>query len=372
MSGRRALLASLLIPLAACGGGGSPTGPGPVPSSGGAQSVTVVVFYDENGNGGLDGSEATRVPDVEVTLGGRAARSATTTGRAVIDGVPAGTHTPAVATATMPPYYAIGRLAGVTMPVTGEIAIPLVLSIGSNRPNTYMAFGDSITDGFNYPGDPSYRAPLADKLSRHFGRATVIGEGVGSSKSNQGALRIDSVLNADRPAYTLILYGTNDYGQSECNNVSKLATTCFTIPSLRDIVLSAKGGGSLPVLATIPPCNEGYDFRAPPQRNDWISAVDVQIRALARELGVPVADVERGFLAVGDTSRLFVDHIHPSAEGEEIIASTFFAAIAHGRLGGAALPDLSRLDAFGGLASGSRGRPRRGALRRTLTGGTGD
>jgi lysophospholipase L1-like esterase len=335
MSARRALLASPILLLAACGGGSSPAGPGTVPSTAATQSVTVVVFYDENGNGVLDANEATRVPDVEVTVGGRSARSAATTGRAAIEGVPGGSQTVSLSTATLPPYYAPGRLPVVTVPAAGEVPIPLVLPIGSNRPNTYVAFGDSITEGFNYPGDPSYRAPLEDKLRRHFARATVIGEGVGSTKSNQGALRIDDVLNGDRPAYTLILYGTNDYGQVECNNVNKLRTTCFTIASLRDIVLSAKGSKSLPILATIPPINEGYDFRAPPQRSDWVAGANVQIRDLAREQGVPVADVERGYLAVGDTSRLFVDHIHPNADGEEIIATAFFEAIAHGRVGGA-------------------------------------
>jgi lysophospholipase L1-like esterase len=338
-----------------------------VPSTGGAQAVTAVVFYDENGNGTLDASEGTRVPEVEVTLAGRSARSAAGTGRAVIDGVPSGTHTPTVA--GLPPYYAPGRLSAVTVPATGEMAVPLVLPIRSNRPNTYMAFGDSITEGNNYPGDPSYRAPLADKLRQHFGRATVIGEGAGSSKSNQGALRIDDVLNADQPAYTLILYGTNDYTQSECNNVSKLATTCFTIPSLRDIILSAKGGGSLPVLATIPPVNEGFDFRAPPQRNAWVSAANVEVRALAREQGVPLAEVEQAFLAVGDTSRLFVDALHPSAEGNELIASAFFAAIARGRAG-ATFDSVTSLDAFASLASPTAGRARRGSLRRPLKRGT--
>jgi lysophospholipase L1-like esterase len=368
MLARRVLLASLL-PLAACGGG-SPAGPGPVPSTATPGSVTVVVFYDENGNGTLDGTEAARVPEVEITIGGRSARSAVTTGRAVIDGVAAGAHTPVLAPTTLPPYYAAGRLPTVTVPAAAEIAIPLVLSIGSNRPNTYMAFGDSITEGNNFPGDPSFRAPLGDMLRSHFGRATVIGEGAGSTRSNQGALRIDDVVNANRPAYTLILYGTNDYTQSDCNNVRKLRDVCFTIPSLRDIVLSAKGGQSLPVLATLPPINVGFDFRAPEQRQDWVEAVNVQIRDLARDQGVPLADVEKAFLAAGDPSRLLVDHIHPSAEGNAIIAGTFFTAIARGRGAGAAFEMVMRLDAFGGLASGSRGQKRRGSLRRPLTGGT--
>src|SRR5436190_362387 len=196
MSARRALLGTLLLPLAACGGGSSPSGPGSVPSPGGGSSaVTLVVFYDENGNGALDSGEATRVPDVEVGLGGRMARSAVGTGRAVIDGVGAGTFTPAVTAATLPPFYTVGRLNAVQVPASGEIAVPLVLPIGGNRPNTYMAFGDSITEGGNYAGDPSYRSPLATKLSQHFGRATVLNEGVGSTKSNQGADRVDGPLN---------------------------------------------------------------------------------------------------------------------------------------------------------------------------------
>jgi lysophospholipase L1-like esterase len=345
MSARRALLASLLLPLAACGGGRSPTGPGPSPSTG-TQSVTLVVFYDENGNGTLDPAEGARVPDVEVSLGGRSARSAVGTGRAVIDGVAAGSVIPTVNPATLPPFYNVGHMPTVQVPTTTEVAIPMVLPIGSNRPNTYLAFGDSITEGNNYPGDPSYRGPLASKLQQHFARATVINGGVGSTKSNQGALRIDDPLSADRPAYTLIVYGTNDYGQSECNSVAKLATTCFTIESLRDIILSAKGSSSLPVLATILPVNVGYDFRAPQQREDWVEAVNVQVRALAREQSVVLADIEKAFLADRDVTRLFVDHIHPNAEGEEIIAITFLRAIAHGtRTGAAFMGEVMDLDA---------------------------
>jgi lysophospholipase L1-like esterase len=360
MSARRALLASVLLPLAACGGGKSPTGPGASPSPSGSNSVTVVVFYDENGSGTLEASEQARVPDVEVSLGGRSARSAVGTGRTVIDGVASGSMVPTVNTATLPPYYNVGRVPSVQVPATGEVAVPLVLSIGSNHPNTYMAFGDSITDGFNYPGDPSYRAPLGSRLQQHFARATVINEGVGSTKTNQGALRIDDPLNSDRPAYTLILLGTNDYGQSECNNVSKLATTCFTIASLRDIILSAKGSSSLPVLSTIPPVNVGFDTRAPQQREDWVEAVNVQVRALAREQGVVLADVEKAMLADRDVTRLFVDHIHPNAEGEEIIATTFFQAIAHGTRAGAAFTgEVMDLDAPPALLTRPAPRVRR-------------
>jgi hypothetical protein len=126
---------------------------------------------------------------------------------------------------------------------------------------------------------------------------------------------------------------------------------CFTIESLRDIILSAKGSSSLPVLATILPVNVGYDFRAPAQREAWVEAVNVQVRALAREQNVVLADIEKAFLADRDVTRLFVDHIHPNAEGEEIISNTFLQAIAHGTRGGAAFTgEVMDLDAAAGPA----------------------
>jgi lysophospholipase L1-like esterase len=336
MSARRALLTSLLVSLATCGGSPSTPTPSASGSAGRAQSVSVLVFYDENGNGALDGGEATRVPDVEVSLGGRSGRSAAGTGRAVIDGVAAGTFMPAVSAASLPPFFAVGRLSSVQVPATGDVAVPLTLAIGSNRPNTYMAFGDSITEGDNYPGDPSYRALLADKLRQYFGQATVLNEGAGSTKSFQGAERIAGVLASDRPAYTLILYGANDWNRSECKHPEQLGTTCFTVSSMRDMVAAAKAASSLPVLATIPPANENFDQFSPPQRNEFNAAANVQIRDIARSQGVPLADLEKAFLAAGNDPSLFVDHVHPSAKGEEIIATTFFQTIAHAAGPGAA------------------------------------
>src|SRR5262249_2778788 len=70
--------------------------------------------------------------------------------------------------------------------------------------------------------------------------------------------------------------------------------------------------------------------------NDWVEAANVQVRALARELGVPLADVEMAFLSAGNPPSLFVDHVHPAAAGEELIAGAFFQAIAHGSRTGTA------------------------------------
>src|SRR5206468_3708601 len=117
--------------------------------------------------------------------------------------------------------------------------------------NVYMGFGDSITIGDFSSDDRGYRGRLEDKLIAHFGRASVPSEGVEATRSNSGADRIDASLRRVRPAYTLILYGTNDWNVSACKNTPP----CFTIDSLRDIALSARGASSLPVLSTIIPAD---------------------------------------------------------------------------------------------------------------------
>src|ERR1044071_2039039 len=88
-----ALCAALAAVSSACGGS-SPSGPTPQPSPSTVPGATVVatLYYDENQNGRGDADEAIRIPDVEVSIGGRTARSEKTTGRAVVTGVPAGTQ----------------------------------------------------------------------------------------------------------------------------------------------------------------------------------------------------------------------------------------------------------------------------------------
>src|SRR5262245_39840259 len=101
---RRVVCTSLLLGATACGGGGSPTGPGPTTPPEPTYSVTALVYYDENGNGVLDGNEAVRLPQVEVVVGSVSARSATG-GQAVVSGVHAGSQTVAVRTESVPQYF---------------------------------------------------------------------------------------------------------------------------------------------------------------------------------------------------------------------------------------------------------------------------
>ena len=308
--------------LAACGGGG---GSGPTPVRTGA--VVGAVFYDENGNGQLDPQESTRVAEAQVEVAGRSARSGRVNGEFRIDAVPEGQHMLTVRAASLPPYFTPPpQGVPVTIPqADGRNAlVPVSLPIGENRPNVYMAFGDSITAGQGSSDDLGYRPRLQTRLIAFFGRGEVVNEGVYGTRSIAGQVRIDDSLYRARPAYTLIHYGTNDYNDTDagCRN----PPYCYTIESLRNIVISARGSRSLPILSTIIPGRPADVFQQP-QRNEWVAAVNERIKALARDERVPLADPHALFLRESDPSSLFVDHVHPNDRGYELMAEAFFRAI---------------------------------------------
>ena len=313
------LVATALLP--ACGGGGGSSGPTSVAPT---FTVSGAVFYDENGNGVLDAAENARVPDVVVEIAGRTGRSSKVLGEFSVEGVTGGTQAVTVRRGSLPPYYVppSGALS-VSAPQSQPLLIPLALPIGTNRPNVYMGIGDSITIGQGSSDDRGYRGRLEDKLIAHFGRGTVPSEGADATRSSYGADHVDESLRRVHPAYTLILYGTNDWNVGAC----KTAPPCFTIDSLRDIILSTKGASSLPILSTIIPGDPTSTDQAL-GRNDWVSAQDVRIRALAKEQNVPLADPEALFSKDANPAHLYTDHVHPNDAGYDLIAQAFFAAIA--------------------------------------------
>jgi lysophospholipase L1-like esterase len=313
MSGWRAV--PLLSVLAAAGCGG--TTPTPV------HDVDAVVFYDENGNGVPDTNETARVPGAQlIVLGaGITAETAPATGLAVLRSVPEGDWAVGVNNNILPPYYKVGSAVALHVPQTDTAMIPATLPIGSNVPNRYMAFGDSITDGEGATDEIGYRGILEQRLRDHFGKAEMVDAAVGGTSSLGGAERIRRVLRSDTPAYTIILYGTNDWVDPVCQT-----DACFTVDSLRSIIQSARAANSLPILGTIPPGNPAFP-QVPPERLQWISQMNDQIRVMARQEGVPLADDWQGFINAGDLTQLFVDHVHPNDRGHAIIAEAFFTAI---------------------------------------------
>src|SRR5262245_18756937 len=87
---------AVLLAACACGGGSGPAAPSKIPT----HTFTVVVFYDENGNGVQDASEVVRLPNAQVLVGGVSGKT-DSTGRVTLT-VPEGQQTVTVSGDSLP------------------------------------------------------------------------------------------------------------------------------------------------------------------------------------------------------------------------------------------------------------------------------
>jgi len=177
-------------------------------------------------------------------------------------------------------------------------------NFGANDPNLYVAFGDSITAAGS---SGSYPAILAAMLGKR-----VVNEGIPGTTAGFGAARVDSLLLAYKPGYLLILYGANDAIGGD--------NPTATIGGLRAIIAAAKQNQTVPVLATLTPMFFGHAAF-----EGRVEALNIQIRTLADEEGVSLADLEKAF--GGNPAYLQDDGLHPNGAGLQVIADTFASAL---------------------------------------------
>jgi lysophospholipase L1-like esterase len=308
----------------------SPTTPAEDLSAGPTDRASGVVFYDENGDGVRSSGEIARVPGTVLNVLGSTVQGTAdvAAGAVALLGVPVGRQTLVAKAESLPPFYQAGAGLAIDVPSSVPFAFPLTLPTGNNIRHRYLAFGDSITDGDGSSRDQGYRESLAAKLKAHFGRSEIINEGESGTDSLEGADRIEHILNVHRPAYALIMYGTNDWNAPVCTS----APPCFTVRSLREMVQAAQDNDTLPFVASIPPTNTG-DPKAPPERNAWVRRMNKEIRLMAAQEGAVYVDVY-GALEQncgGTWSLIMVDHVHFNDRGYEAMASEFLKAISDPR-----------------------------------------
>ena len=294
---------------------------------GAVASVRGLVFYDEDGDGRIGAEEGVRMPEVTVKVGGRAATT-DGEGRFEVTEVGVGTPQAEVALASLPPYFAFGPAPSVPVPPPAafELGLGVTLPIGTNRPNVYMAFGDSITQGDGSRSRRGYRDVLGGLLAARFGRARIENEGVSGTDSERGLGRLPESLARQRPAFVLIHYGTNDWNGFGCRVV------CGTAENLRRMVRICREARSLPVVATLIPVNPANEDRLASARNAWVAATNTEVRAMATAEGVTLADLHAAFLREDPALEpLFSDHVHPNDRGYEVMAAELFRALTAAR-----------------------------------------
>ena len=326
---RRLAVALLAAAVSACGSqppSGPTTGPGVTDGPvGPTHTVRLVVFLDWDRNGAMSAPELP-LAGVEIAIGQKKATT-DANGRASIDGIGTGAFVVTVAPSTTLPFLTTLQDVTVNVPLPVEQFVPVTYPIGNNTPGLYMAFGDSIAGGDFSTDRSGYRARLGRKLGDfyHQGIGVEYG-GNGGGRTEVGVELIEGSLRRVRPAFTLVAFGVNDWASGACK-----PETCDAIPNLRQILRSVKGSNSLPVVATLTPSNTGFDSRAPVERNDWVKAMNVQIKAMAPQEGALLVDVYSAFERTGSISRYMSDHVHPNDAGYELIAQAYFDALTHVR-----------------------------------------
>ena len=213
-----------------------------------------------------------------------------------------------------------GRIATCGFTVT-IVAIPVLSAV------RFTAFGDSITYGVVSPRaillaveiPESYPYKLRTMLQARYGTQVirVDNEGWPGERSVEGVSRLPMIIGSNRPEVLLLLEGANDLllgGEREIPTI---------ISSLRTMVRYARGQGVRVLLATHPPARpETLRGRIAP----FIPPLNAQITSLASAEGATLVDLGSAF----GTDTLEVigqDGLHPTEQGYELMAKTFFDVV---------------------------------------------
>ncbi len=191
------------------------------------------------------------------------------------------------------------------LPLTPPEPAP-VHDYGDNSPDVVLCMGDSITQGYEVSASDTYPAKLQGMLGR-----TVINEGLGGARSTYGVRMVGTYLNRYKPGYLLIMFGANDIGENSEDEIAD---------NLRYMVHRAKENKTLPILATLTPVAGSRIGK-----KSTIIRVNDRIRTMTTEESIPLADVAEAFN--WDEHYLISDGLHPTVEGLELIAKTFYDTI---------------------------------------------
>jgi acyl-CoA thioesterase-1 len=167
-----------------------------------------------------------------------------------------------------------------------------------------VAFGDSLTAGFGAEPGKSFPDFLQKDLDAAGLEWHVVNAGVSGNTTTDGLARLDAIL-AYKPRVTIVEFGGND-------GLRGLPIET-TRANLEQIVQMLQGAGSRVVLAgmTLPP-NYGPDYIQ-------------SFEGIYRDLAVKYKVTRIPFLLDGvaiHPELMQQDGIHPTAQGNEIVAKT--------------------------------------------------
>jgi acyl-CoA thioesterase-1 len=170
-----------------------------------------------------------------------------------------------------------------------------------------VVLGDSLTAGLGVAQEEAYPALLEARLRREGYDYRVVNAGVSGDTSAGGLRRVDWALRA-RPAIVIVALGAND------------GLRGLPVDALRDnleqIVRRVRAAGARVLLA---------GMRVPPNYGDeYARDFAAVFPEVARRTGVPLAPFLLDGVA-GEARLNQADGIHPTAEGQRLIASRLWS-----------------------------------------------
>ena len=186
----------------------------------------------------------------------------------------------------------------------------------------FLAFGDSITEGYVSPPDDvgrlvrtsAYPFLLEQILASRYVTQDirVINAGKGGEHVRYASGRFDAELRRHRPDVLLLMEGTNDLYTGYEAGAEQAAAT------LDGMVANALSAGIGPYIMTIAPWRSAV--YAP-----LVSSFNDRIRSIAARRGVPLVDVHQVLLTgpcdgVQPIPCIGRDDVHPTAQGYQLIA----------------------------------------------------
>ena len=180
----------------------------------------------------------------------------------------------------------------------------------TNTKKVLVVFGDSISAGYGVPQGRSYPDDLQRKLDAAGYGWRVVNMGVSGDTTEGGVARMNTAIAA-KPALVLLELGGNDGLRG-----LPLAMTRANLDQM--IGTFEKGGARVVVAGMTLPANYGPDY---------IHSFEKIFTDLAAKYKAPLIPFILADIITPDLRFFQPDHIHPTAEGAEIVSNTVLKAI---------------------------------------------
>ena len=172
--------------------------------------------------------------------------------------------------------------------------------------------GDSLTDGYHLDRTKAYPALVLDRIRARGGEARVVNAGVSGDTTAQGLARLDPLLR-ERVDILVIALGVNDLFQGVPVPVvgdhfeDIIRRTRAPWPEMRLVIAGMDLGPAF-----------------------WSPSLSAEVQSMYEELArIHEAALIPSLLAgvVGEAGMTLPDGVHPTAEGQQVIARTVWAAL---------------------------------------------